>query len=695
MPPSLKRRLRALLLAAATLPLGGGSTLAAGACCPPVRAVEASWPIAAAPEIVIDWQELRWAGADDLGGVYALGRRPAPGGGFEHFLAISWDDGQTWDPRTPLVVGAPGKLYARAAVSAGGILLLAFSDGNEVSVVRSADQGRSFAEPQALGPIEAFGPASIAMADDGRVLAAWRVDAGDRQQLHAAVSTDFGSSWRPTRVLRESGPGLGLTRPQPLVTTGAVLIAWSEDLEDPPGTIVDRAFTRTSIDGGETWFPPDRVSVPEDTTGWVVLARTSLNELQALYASRVSAQEYELRVNTSFNAGFEWAADDAVVSPPLREDAGSLFSFPDGSCWAVWFERDDPVVEDVGAIVARRSPAHGRPGTWAPPSRLSEEGLEQHDFRLSQGEDGVVDLVHDDYRERPDCPHPADLVQCESVYLDHSCDEGASWLPDELRLDLEEPPVSPHSEEPQVVRSPSGRLHVFYTNNSSAAEEFEDQLVHVGLDPVGRTPELQVEHRPPEGCTGSFHAFTVRSETVDWCLAPTYSWFLDEALVPGETGERFELPEDTPAGEHEVRFELHCGGDVDCRLRSETMLALVEPPADSQVEGLAITGPLLVARNGAGELLLSWEDLGLAATGHSVLRGTIRSLHEDRRFDHAGEPCHLPRPPGETSLETTVAPPAADSYWLVLPADCAGEGSAGSTSLGAERPSGGCGPMPD
>jgi len=89
-------------------------------------------------------------------------------------------------------------------------------------------------------------------------------------------------------VLRESGTNLGLSRPIPIVTTGAYLVAWSEEIDqgaDPP---LDQAFTRTSIDDGGSWSAPLKLSVPEDTTGWVALSSTKLNEVQALYAVRLS-----------------------------------------------------------------------------------------------------------------------------------------------------------------------------------------------------------------------------------------------------------------------------------------------------------------------------------------------------------------------------------------------------------------------
>jgi len=123
---------------------------AAGACCAPRVVFSQAWPISVDPDNVTNWQQVRWAGVDRNGGVYALGRRNAVGGGFEHFLALSHDDGASWDPRTPLILGAPGKLYARAAVSGDGQLLVVMSDGLEVSVIRSEDQGRSFSAPIVL-----------------------------------------------------------------------------------------------------------------------------------------------------------------------------------------------------------------------------------------------------------------------------------------------------------------------------------------------------------------------------------------------------------------------------------------------------------------------------------------------------------------------------------------------------------------
>jgi len=399
-------------------------------------------------------------------------------------------------------------------------------------------------------------------------------------------------------------------------------------------------------------------------------------------------------VNTSFNAGFSWSASDEVVAPSVRDGIVELTAWPDGSVWLVWFERDDPLVEDVGALVARRSDEHGRPGSWGLPQRFAEDGLEQHHVRLSQGPSGVVDLIHDDYRESLACPYPEDVVTCESVYLDHSCDRGESWLPEELRLDNDSAPSSPHSEDPEIVRSASGRLHVFFTNNAAGVSGLEDDLVHVALDAPGPTPEFTVGYTPAAGCAGSSHDFELVLSTVDWCAAPSYQWHVDGMPVPGATGDGFGLPAGLAAGAHEVHFEFWCGGVVNCRLRSETIVVLVEPPRETQVEGRDIDGDIRVAKEGA-ELHLRWSDVSPEATGYNLMRGSLESLNVARSYDHEAERCHLERTVGESEFELPVPLPAADAYWLVSPADCAGEGLVGRSSFAVPRPSGSCGPMPD
>ena len=110
-------------------------------------------------------------------------------------------------------------------------------------------------------------------------------------------------------------------------------------------------------------------------------------------------------------------------------------------------------------------------------------------------------------------------------------------------------------------------------------------------------------------------------------------------------------------------------------------------PADFEV-----TGPLLVSKPGPG-VNLTWSDARPETTHYDVLEGTIASLHAARTYDHAGNPCGLPRSaPASPSTSLDAPIPSVDTYWLIAAGTCAGTGPAGYDSFGNLTPPAGVGP---
>src|SRR5205823_237873 len=89
------------------------------------------------------------------------------------------------------------------------------------------------------------------------------------------------------------------------------------------------------------------------------------------------------------------------------------------------------------------------------------------------------------------------------------------------------------------------------------------------------------------------------------------------------------------------------------------------------------SAPLRLTRE-AAQLVLTWEPQ--AGRGADVYQGTLASLHDARRYDHAGMgACEIPD--GRLALDV----PPGGVYFLVAGTCGWGDGSLGRDSLGRER----------
>jgi hypothetical protein len=667
----------------------------AAACCPPRVGEQETWPMSGAGDF-----EENWLGTDALGGVYAIF-----GDGREQtYVRVSRDDGTTWqDVSAPVSSGRV--TLVGAAVDEAGTLVLVHVSGSRVLASYGSDQARSFSTPVLLADNSPHAPTRprVALGPGGLTVAAWLVlqesgSTGDG--VWAAVSPDRGRTWSTARRIDE-GPGswsefdvegVSLT----VAATGrTAAVAWIDARTGAAAAWLDR-----SADGGATWAADVRVDTAMDpaTPQGVGLAATPDGAFQVAYSAcsfTLSLPTHcigqaEYRVNVSTDEGLSWLAEDTVIGTGILAIQPSILARPDGRVFVAWGSRE-PGEGTSNQALMNASSDRGLPGTWHPAmSRFGSGALMPHHFRIAECPPGFVNIVHDDYRDMV----VIDGQIAESIYMDRSCDEGLTWLVPEPRLDDDAPPEKIHSEDPSIAASVSGRVHVMWVDTQYPSSN-PSNVQYRGLD---TGPDvLPVTVTPGTTCTRATYRLEVVAGSFGACADPRYQWYQDGVAVPGATGETYDVPGDLPAGVHVFHYVVTCSTPLSCGDTSRAVFLDIAAISTTVVD--FDLGPTLrVSKRGSG-LRLSWSDTRPEAVGYAAYAGTIDSLFTGRRHDHAALRCAIVRtPPGASTTRLDTAMPSVDTYYLVSPAGCLGEGGLGADSFGTRRPVPGlgapCGPVP-
>jgi hypothetical protein len=644
---------------------GAARTALPETCCTPVLVADTAMSV---PLGEVGY--LPWLGVDGLGGVYALWSDDVSGA----WLVVSRDNGLTWDSANPIRIGAPGVKYAGADVDADGTVVVAYDEEGTIKAMVSLDQARTFSTSIPLGP--GADVPRVRIGPDGAFAVTWLGSAPLAEAaIGASVSLDRGCTW--------TGPSwLGISASSAVQRTvaivdGGIAVAWSED---SPG----RLFAATSVDGGESWATPTLLAETRFSAFDLGLVASSTGTFCAVTLSVRSDGLWDARSHVSPDRGGSWLRLD----PAVRESPTA-------------FTLEDVTATDDGRFLVTWSrPYLGVAELWAPyvgvawkvlPSAPASVSSTVHGATTASPVPGLFWVVHDDYRDDASC-----VPICESIYLDQSCDGGATWLADELRLDTDAPPIGTHSEEPIIRIGVGGRIHVLWADYIGGDGQVA-HLHHVALDPPPPAASVVVTTEPATECRPSRHVASLEPTSIAWCADPSLQWALDGVPVSGATGPTFEVPWDTAPGRHEVHCLVACADPSTCRnLTDSAWVETEELP--TPVRGAELAGTLRVRRTAPG-LVLSWGDTSPAATGYNVYSGSIPSLWDERTYDHAGLACHVARvPPTSPTSSLDVPTPAADTYYVVAPADCRAEGSVGRDSHGSTRPlapaGSACGPMP-
>jgi len=172
------------------------------------------------------------------GTVFVAWREVFAGNVRDIVVSRSGDHGATWTE--PTRVHADEWVYAGCPhagptiqVDAAHALHVAWWTGKEggagVSYARSADGGRTFSTPVALGIARYSRPAHVqlALGSHGEVVAAW--DDGTREvpEIVVRISRDGGETFGPSE--RASAPGRAASFPALAVTDSTITVVWSEE----------------------------------------------------------------------------------------------------------------------------------------------------------------------------------------------------------------------------------------------------------------------------------------------------------------------------------------------------------------------------------------------------------------------------------------------------------------------------------
>jgi hypothetical protein len=225
----------ALVLAFAVVP-----GLPAGA--QPALNLSASPAVTSAPQVAADGAAVHVVWVDlDQGAFLVRYRR-------------SLDGGRSFEPAQTLVSFSGGTAEVRVA-AAGTVVLVAWTQGNNVFLRRSANTGATFAAAQNLsGAVGLLGIDLAEVALSGSTaLVAWSESFGFNAEVFVARSADGGASFAP-KLNVSSTPGPSVSASIALSGTVAV-VTWQEGSGDP-STIQVRA----SLNGGLSYGIPRTLS---------------------------------------------------------------------------------------------------------------------------------------------------------------------------------------------------------------------------------------------------------------------------------------------------------------------------------------------------------------------------------------------------------------------------------------------------
>jgi hypothetical protein len=147
-------------------------------------------------------------------------------------------------------------------------------NSSRIYVVRSKDGGLTFELPQFVADIPRMFPDTLEMAVDlsnsrfrSRIYAAWNGEREDSRDMTIAYSPDAGKSWFKSAVFRAENAGPAFLPTIAVSPDGTVGVSWLQHETGEGKSHCYRIYFAASIDGGETFSPPqvvsDKVSCPD------------------------------------------------------------------------------------------------------------------------------------------------------------------------------------------------------------------------------------------------------------------------------------------------------------------------------------------------------------------------------------------------------------------------------------------------
>ncbi|MEK6281699.1 MAG: sialidase family protein [Acidobacteriota bacterium] len=140
-------------------------------------------------------------------------------------------------------------------------------NSSRIYVVRSRDEGLTFDLPQFVADIPRMIPDGLEMAVDlsnsrfrGRIYAAWNGEREDSRNMTIAYSTDAGKNWLKSATFRAENAGPAFFPTIAVSADGVVGVSWLQHEKDEGKFYCYRIYFAASIDGGESFTPPQVVS---------------------------------------------------------------------------------------------------------------------------------------------------------------------------------------------------------------------------------------------------------------------------------------------------------------------------------------------------------------------------------------------------------------------------------------------------
>jgi len=334
------RRLR-LALPASLIALGAGTALAvpaqaAGSWSPPVQLPAGCVSSGSVPGLAVNA-----AGAEAAAG------SQLNAGNSSSVLVCTSADGQTWP--APATVGQGGS--AAVALAADGRAVAAWAGGPYTAPVIQASvrpPGGTWSAPVTVGT-DARGPL-IGIDRSGNAIIAWM---GATGTVYTA-SLPAGGSWTPAQTLATTNNGSGLA--MAVNSAGSAVLTWAAK-----GTGVGTYADSGTILGG--FAAPVKVGLPPYPGGRTSVALNDADQAVMVWARGLGAAN----VAATRSAAGTWSAAVQLSA----NEAGNLNVAIDGAGDAVaTFEQYVPNTSIV-ALYASKLPAGG---SWGPPALLSAPG---------------------------------------------------------------------------------------------------------------------------------------------------------------------------------------------------------------------------------------------------------------------------------------------------------------------------------
>jgi len=374
--------------------------------------------------------------SDDNGNVYAVweDRR---NGYYDVYFNYSRDYGLTWEQEDIKINTNPvdnsHSFVPQINCDNNGNIYVVWENYNSARIYDvyfnvSNDYGKTWAEEHArlntnpIGTTHSRAP-QISSDENGHVYVTWYDMRNERDRIYFNYSEDYGDTWQVSDIRVDRNPIADRTATNPVISsdeTGNVYIAWI-DLRNAGWDI----YFNSSHDYGATWQVQDvRLDTSDEHSLYLTMNSDNTGHVYVAW-SDIRDAEHDVYINYSHDHGATWQANDIRLN---TNQAGAFDSWrpqvgvnDNGGVYVIWHDSRD--VEDD--IYLNYSLDFGV--NWqASDTKINNEPAGSADSLasvISCDNNGNAYVAWYDYRNGT-----------RDVYFNYSFDSGATWQPDDMRL---------------------------------------------------------------------------------------------------------------------------------------------------------------------------------------------------------------------------------------------------------------------